>query len=101
VEREQVITTLRAHEQELRAAGVLSVSLFGSAARGESSARDVDLAVRLGSNFSPRGLAFFPRLNELARQLADILGCAVEVVEEPVRARRFQAEIDRDRAVAF
>ena len=34
MEREQVIAALRAHEQEFRAAGVVSVSLFGSVARG-------------------------------------------------------------------
>ena len=34
--RDQVIRALKAHEQELRATGVVSVSLFGSTARGES-----------------------------------------------------------------
>jgi len=30
-----------------------------------------------------------------------MLGCNVDVVEEPVRKQRFQTEIDRDRTVAF
>jgi hypothetical protein len=34
--RDQAIRALQAHELELRAAGVESVSLFGSTARGES-----------------------------------------------------------------
>jgi predicted nucleotidyltransferase len=44
MERDKVIATLRAHEPELRAAGVVRLSLFGSTARNESgAASDVDL----------------------------------------------------------
>ena len=64
MEREQVIAALRAHEEEFRAAGVVSVSLFGSVARGESPAHDVDVVVRLGDNFSERGLDYISRLDE-------------------------------------
>jgi predicted nucleotidyltransferase len=101
MERDRIIAALKAHEQELRAAGVLSVSLFGSVARGEGSAHDVDVAVRLGENFSAPGLSYFSRLGELEGRLSSILGCKVDVIEEPVRKRRFQAEIERDRALAF
>ncbi len=101
MERDQVIAALKAHEQELRTAGVLSVSLFGSVARGENSAHDVDVAVRLGRNFSEPGLEYFSRLSDLEGRLSGILGCKVDVVEEPVRKKRFQTEIDRDRTIAF
>jgi predicted nucleotidyltransferase len=101
MERDQVIAALKAHEQELRMAGVLSVSLFGSVARGEDAAHDVDVAVRLGENFSMRGLNYFSRLSELEGRLSGILGCKVDVIEEPVRKKRFQTEIDRDRTLAF
>ena len=101
MERDRVIAALRAHEREIRAAGVLSLSLFGSVARGEESAHDVDLAARLGKNFSQPGLDYFQRLEDLEAKLARILGCRVDVIEEPVRKNRFQAEIDRDRAIAF
>jgi predicted nucleotidyltransferase len=47
---------LEAHEHELRAADVVSASLFGSVARGESPTRDVDVVVRLGRNFPEPGL---------------------------------------------
>jgi predicted nucleotidyltransferase len=80
---------------------VLSVSLFGSLARGESVTNDVDLAVRLGGNFSARGLDYFGRLSELEARLSVMIGCKVDVIEEPVRKSRLQAEIDRDRALAF
>ena len=99
--RDQVIGALKEHEQELRAAGVVSVSLFGSVARGESPTQDVDVVVRLGKNFSEPGLDYFSRMDELQERLANILGCKVDVVEEPVRKARFQQEIDRDRALAF
>ena len=99
--RDQVIRALKAHEPELRAAGVVSVSLFGSVARGETPAHDVDVVVRLGDNFSERGLDYIGRLDDLEQRLSEILGCKVDVVEEPVRKQRFQREIDRDRALAF
>jgi predicted nucleotidyltransferase len=44
MKRDEVIATLRAHEPELRAAGVVRLSLFGSAARDEARAdSDIDL----------------------------------------------------------
>jgi hypothetical protein len=101
MERAHVIAALKEHEAELRTAGVLSVSIFGSIARGEDSANDVDVAVRLGEGFSARGLDYFGRLSEIEGRLSGILGCKVDVIEEPVRKERFQAEIDRDRALAF
>ena len=100
--REQVITTLRTHEPELKAAGVLSLSVFGSRARGDAGEdSDIDIAVRLADNFSSGGFDYFGRLEELEQRLARILGCKVDIVEEPVRKERFQTQIDRDRALAF
>src|ERR1017187_2973013 len=65
-------------DQVIRAAGVVSVSLFGSTARGESDPGDV-----------------------FEQHLSQLLGCKVDAVEEPVRIERFQKEIDKDRALAF
>ena len=101
MERERVIAALKAHEAELRAAGVMGVSLFGSVARRENSTHDVDVAVRLGENFSQPGLDYFRRLEDLERRLSAILACKVDIVEEPARKERLQKEIDRDRALAF
>lgn len=100
--RELVIATLRSHEPELKAAGVLSASAFGSTARGDAGVdSDVDVAVRLGEEFSSGGFDYFGRLEEPGRQLSRMLGCKVDVVEEPIRKRLFQASIDADRALAF
>jgi len=101
MDRDRVIATLREHEPELKAAGVVSVSLFGSTARGEADPGDVDLAVRLGGDFSHGGFDYFWRLEQLQQRLSRLLGCKVDVVAEPVRKERFQTEINRDRALAF
>ena len=77
------------------------MSLFGSVARREDPTHDVDLAVRLSEDFSRPGLDYFGRLADLEFRLAEILGCEVDVVEEPVRKPSLQREIDRDRAIAF
>ena len=88
VERDRVIAALKAHEQELRTAGVSSASLFGSVARGEDSAHDVDVAVRLSENFSARSLDYFSRLTHLEGRLSGILGCKVDVIEEETFSNR-------------
>src|SRR5579863_225162 len=98
--RERVLTTLRTHEAELKAAGVLSLSVFGSTGRGDANEySDVDVAVRLADNFSNGGLDYFGRLEELERRLSQMLGCKVDVIEEPMRKQRFQTQIDADRAL--
>jgi uncharacterized protein len=100
--REQILTTLRAHEQALKDAGVVRLSLFGSAARDEAGPdSDIDIAVRLGEGFSTGGFDYFWRFEQLERHLSQMLGVKVDVVAEPVRKERFQNEIDRDRALAF
>ena len=40
-------------------------------------------------------------MSDLEALLAGILGCKVDVIEEPVRKGRLQTEIDRDRTLAF
>lgn len=86
---------MKAHEQELRTSGVLGLSLFGSVARGEDSVHDVDVAVRLSENFPAPDLNYLSCLSELEGRLSGILGCKVDVIEEPVGKKRFQTEIDR------
>jgi uncharacterized protein len=101
VTRDEAIAVLRKHEPELKAAGVASVSLFGSTARGEAEPADVDVAVRLSENFSSGGFDYFYQLDQLEQRLSRLLDCKVDVVAEPVRKKPFQQEIDRDRALAF
>jgi predicted nucleotidyltransferase len=92
------IARLKAHEADLRRLGVLSLSLFGSVARGEErSGPDVDVAAKLIDD-SSIDLFEFAGLNETLREL---LGVPVDLVSEPARKARFQAEIDRDRVHVF
>jgi predicted nucleotidyltransferase len=94
---DQVVETLPAHEGELRASGVHSLSIFGSVARREARPdSDVDLAVRL----KPRahlGLRFF----HLEEKLADLLGRPVQLLLEPTERARMQEHLDRDRRLVF
>ena len=56
MDRDAIIRRLSQHEAEFRELGIESLSLFGSAARGESSENsDIDLAVKLGHARLPKG----------------------------------------------
>jgi uncharacterized protein len=99
---EEIITKLRAHENELRAAGVTSLALFGSAARGEQHEdSDIDVVVRLSDEARRGGFAYFGRIDSLSRRLAEILDRPVDVVAEPIIKDRLRREIEKDRIVAF
>jgi predicted nucleotidyltransferase len=95
---ERVIATLRAHEAELRRAGIRHLSLFGSVARGDAAAdSDVDLAAEL----DPDARIGLFALGALERRLADLIGRKVDLLPEPVETPRLRANIDRDRQRAF
>ena len=98
--KDDIIAKLRAHEPELRAAGVASLSLIGSVARGDDRDNsDVDVVVRLTEGVA--GFAYFGRLDQLSRRLEAILGRPVDVVAEPVRKDRLRRKIEEDLTVAF
>jgi uncharacterized protein len=100
--RDEIIAKLRAHEPELRAAGVRSLALFGSVARGEQhNDSDIDIIVRLTSEAADGGFAYFGRLDALNRRLEAILERPVDIVAEPVRKDRLRRSIEKDRIVAF
>jgi uncharacterized protein len=100
--RDEVIATLRAHAPELKAAGVASISVFGSVARGdEREDSDVDVVVRLTEEASKGGFAYFGRLDALRDRLTVIVGRPVDVVVEPVRKDRLGRAIETECALAF
>jgi uncharacterized protein len=95
---EHVIATLRAHEAELRQAGIRRLSLFGSLARGDAEAdSDVDLAAEPDPE---AGIGLFAP-GALERRLAELVGRKVDLLPEPVEKPRLRANIDRDRRRAF
>lgn len=92
---ERVVATFRAHEVELRRAGIRRLSLFGSVARGDAEhGSDVDLA----AEFDPTALV---DLVALEQRLEDIAGRHVDLMAEPVETIRLRATIERDRVRAF
>ena len=100
--RDQAIATLRAHQAELRAAGVESLSIFGSVARGDATAAsDIEVIVRLAPGAHQGGFAYFGYLDDLTRRLAQILGRPVDVVTAPVHRDRLRQNIDREATLAF
>jgi uncharacterized protein len=100
LDRDDVIEALKAHEAELKGLGILRLSLFGSAARGDASAQsDVDLAVELTPG--PRGLAHLERLDAIKDRLQAILATPIDLIEEPSDLPRVQSEIEKDRVLAF
>jgi len=95
---ERVIATLRAHEAELRQAGLRSLSLFGSVARGETEAdSDIDLA----AEFDPAVRMDLLQLSALQRRIAELVGRPVDLLPEPVEKRRLQDQVNQDRWRAF
>jgi uncharacterized protein len=98
----ELLAVLRAHEAELRAQGVETITLFGSLARGEATdASDVDLAIRPSVGFSSGGFDHLGRLEELREMLAALLHCAVDLVEEPAVRPRLRDVIEREGVRAF
>jgi predicted nucleotidyltransferase len=95
---ERVIATLRAHEAELRQAGLRSLSLFGSVARGET---EMDSDIDLAAEFDPAARMDLLRLTALEKRIAELLGRPVDLLPEPVEKHRLQDQINRDRRRAF
>lgn len=90
-----IIRTLRVHEPELKAAGILHLRLFGSVARDQARAgSDVDLMADLDSS---RRLTLL-HLVRLQNHLSDLLGAEVDLapvhaMREPVRRRALREAI--------
>jgi len=86
MDREHAKSTLRAHESEWKAIGVLSASLFSSVARGDAGAdsdvSDVDVAVRFSQDFSTGGFDYFWQLEQLRVRLCAFFERKVDLVAE-------------------
>jgi uncharacterized protein len=98
MDREQVIAALRGREKELRAAGAVRISLFGSTARGEQRPdSDVDLLAAFDSS---RRLSLLDVVG-IERQISDVLGRPVELVEEGTLKPRVRRTVDAEAVRAF
>jgi predicted nucleotidyltransferase len=74
MDRDEALSLLRAHMDELRTLGVQEISIFGSVARGEAGPdSDVDVLVELGP-----GIGLF-RFVDIRDRLSEILGRPVDM----------------------
>jgi uncharacterized protein len=89
MDRNDVITKLRQHEAELKAAGIIHLRLHGSVARNEASTTsDVDLIADL----DPAKRLSLLDMVGLENRLSDLLGIHVDVslahtLKSPVAAK--------------
>ena len=78
MDREQILSTLRANERELRHRGVLHVALFGSVARGEATpASDIDIMIEIEPD-APVGVYEYVGIKQY---IADLFPRPVDVVD--------------------
>lgn len=95
VDKSRVIATLRKHRDELRAAGVVHLSVFGSVARGDASEKsDVDLM----ADFDELERLTLVKIGSLEHQLSEWLGVEVELsssewMREPVRSKAIREAV--------
>lgn len=98
MDKDDVIATLRAHEAELKSAGVLSLSMFGSVARGESRAdSDVDLNVQLDRK---KRISLF-EVVEIESRLSEILGTKADLSMAGMLKPDIQEQFDREAVLVF
>ncbi len=84
----------------MRQLGIVQLSIFGSTARGEQrSESDVDLAATMDYDQTDKlgPFGFFG----IEDRIAGMLGTKVDLITEPTRNPRLQAQIDRDRIHVF
>ena len=98
MDREHVIATLRGHELELRAAGILRLSLFGSTARGDDRPdSDIDLLAAFDDS---RRISLLDVVG-MEQQISRMLGRTVELVEEGTLKPRVQKNVEAEAVRAF
>jgi uncharacterized protein len=93
-----VIAKLRAHERQLKEAGIVRLSLFGSTARGDAGPdSDVDLLAAFdeSSRLSLLDVIY------IENQIADLLGCRVDLAEEGFPNRVSRKNVDAEVVRAF
>ena len=95
---DRLIATLRGHEPELRAAGVVRLFVFGSTARGDGRPdSDIDL---LASFDESRPLSLLDLVG-VELKLAGLLGWPVDLVEEGTLKPRVQRSVEAEAVRAF
>jgi uncharacterized protein len=98
LDRERVISTLRAHQMELQRRGVRHAALFGSIARGEGNrTSDIDILVELDPQAS---VGLFEYVG-ITQYLADLFPVRVDVANRSGLKPLVRPTIERDAIYAF
>jgi uncharacterized protein len=98
MDKAAVIATLRLHESELKASGIVHLRLFGSVARGESSSKsDIDLMAELDRSQHPTLL----KLVRLENHLSDLLGVKVDLALADAMKEAVRLRASREAVIAF
>jgi predicted nucleotidyltransferase len=96
--RDEVIDKLRAHEAELKAAGIVRLRVFGSVARGDNSpASDVDLL----ADFDMTKRYTLLTMGRLESKLADLLGTRVDLSSPEWLKESVKEQVLREAVIAF
>ena len=98
MEPEQVIGILRRHERELRAAGVIRISLFGSTVREDRHPdSDIDLLAAFDDS---RRLSILDIVG-IEQRIAELLGYPVDLIEEGTLKPRVRKNVEAEAVRAF
>jgi uncharacterized protein len=89
--REDVLTLLKAHRDEIERFGVASLRLFGSVARGEA-VKDSDVDLLVGFRETPT----FSGYMKLRIFLEDLLGAKVDLVTESGLREAVRPFVEKD-----
>jgi len=98
MKRDEVVSKLRAHEAELRAAGIVGIAIFGSVARGDNSPdSDIDLL----ADFDNTKHYTLLTVGRLESRLADLLGTRVDLSSPEWLKEAVKNQALREAVVAF
>jgi hypothetical protein len=88
LDRDAILNLLSIHKTDLAQMGVISIALFGSAARGEARPdSDVDLLVELAPPLT------FDQYTQVNFYLEDLLGCPVDLVFPDTLKSRIRSSV--------
>lgn len=98
MKRDEVISKLRAHEAELKAAGIVRLAVFGSVARGDDSpGSDVDLL----ADFDETKRYTLLTMGRLESRLSDLLGTGVDLSSPEWLKESVKNQVLREAVFAF
>jgi predicted nucleotidyltransferase len=98
MDKRHVISKLREHRDELIAAGIVHLRVFGSVARGESNdSSDVDLI----AEFDKKKKLTLLDLVGLENRLSELLEVKVDLTLAETMKQRVRATADKEAVLAF